>query len=156
MDKEQAGAQVFGFFNEIGIVSQLASALFSRLIPLGLHLSHFIVLNHLARLGDGRTPLQIANALQVTKATMTHTLTVLGRHGFIAIEPHPSDKRSKLVRLTSEGRAFREDAITKLAPAFQFVTENIAIEDLLAVLPVLQKVRKLLDAERDGPSLPTA
>ena len=81
MDKEQAGAQVFGFFNEIGIVSQLASALFTRLIPLGLHLSHFIVLNHLARLGDGRTPLQIANALQVTKATMTHTLAVLGRHG---------------------------------------------------------------------------
>ena len=46
MDKEQAGAQVFGFFNEIGIVSQLASALFTRLIPLvcimKLHLSDFL------------------------------------------------------------------------------------------------------------------
>lgn len=153
MDKEQAGALVFGFFNEIGIVSQLASALFTRLIPLGLHLSHFIVLNHLARLGDGRTPLQIANALQVTKATMTHTLTVLGRHGFIAIEPHPTDRRSKLVMLTPEGRAFRDDAIARLAPAFQFVIEGVSADELLAALPVLEKVRKLLDAERDTPSI---
>lgn len=153
MDKEQAGTLVFGFFNEIGIVSQLASALFTRLIPLGLHLSHFIVLNHLARLGDGRTPLQIANALQVTKATMTHTLTVLGRHGFVAIEPHPTDRRSKLVRLTPEGRAFRDNAIARLAPAFQFVIEGVSADELLAALPVLEKVRKLLDAERDSPSL---
>ncbi len=153
MDKEQAGALVFGFFNEIGIVSQLASALFTRLIPLGLHLSHFIVLNHLARLGDGRTPLQIANALQVTKATMTHTLTVLGRHGFVAIEPHPTDRRSKLVMLTPEGRAFRDDAIARLAPAFQFVIDSVSADELLAALPVLEKVRKLLDAERDTPSI---
>lgn len=153
MDKEQAGALVFGFFNEIGIVSQLASALFARLIPLGLHLSHFIVLNHLARLGDGRTPLQIANALQVTKATMTHTLTVLGRHGFVAIEPHPTDRRSKLVMLTPEGRAFRDDAIARLAPAFQFVINGVSADELLAALPVLEKVRKLLDAERDTPSI---
>lgn len=153
MDREQAGALVFGFFNEIGIVSQLASALFTRLIPLGLHLSHFIVLNHLARLGDGRTPLQIANALQVTKATMTHTLTVLGRHGFVAIEPHPTDRRSKLVMLTPEGRAFRDDAIARLAPAFQFVIDSVSADELLAALPVLEKVRKLLDAERDTPSI---
>ena len=65
MDKDKAGAQIFGFFNEIGIVSQLSSALFMRLLPGGLHLSHFIVLNHLTRLGDGRTPLQIAAALPV-------------------------------------------------------------------------------------------
>lgn len=153
MDKEQTGALVFGFFNEIGIVSQLASALFTRLIPLGLHLSHFIVLNHLARLGDGRTPLQIANALQVTKATMTHTLAVLGRHGFVAIEPHPTDRRSKLVMLTPEGRAFRDDAVARLAPAFQFVIDSVSADELLAALPVLEKVRKLLDAERDTPSI---
>lgn len=153
MDRDKAGAQIFGFFNEIGIVSQLSSALFMRLIPGGLHLSHFIVLNHLVRVGDGRTPLQIATALQVTKATMTHTLGVLARHGFVEVVPNPADGRSKLVRLTAAGRSFRDEAISSLAPAFGFVAEALTPQEIAAVLPVLEKVRKLLDAERDQPTL---
>ena len=153
MDRDKAGALIFGFFNEIGIVSQLSSALFGRLIPGGLHLSHFIMLNHLVRVGDGRTPVQIAGALQVTKATMTHTLAVLTRHGFVEVLPNPDDGRSKLVRLTEAGRAFREDAIAKLAPAFGFVADNLSADEILAALPVLEKVRKLLDAERDSPTI---
>ena len=153
MDRDGAGALIFGFFNEIGIVSQLGSALFTRLMPGGLHLSHFIVLNHLVRLGDGRTPVQIANALQVTKATMTHTVTVLTRHGFVEVVPNPDDGRSKLVRLTEAGRAFRDDAIARLAPALGFVADSISVEEIGAVLPVLEKVRKLLDAERDNPTI---
>ena len=153
MDRDGAGALIFGFFNEIGIVSQLGSALFTRLMPGGLHLSHFIVLNHLVRLGDGRTPVQIANALQVTKATMTHTVTVLTRHGFVEVVPNPDDGRSKLVRLTEAGRAFRDDAIARLAPALGFVADSLSVEEIGAVLPVLEKVRKLLDAERDNPTI---
>jgi DNA-binding MarR family transcriptional regulator len=153
MDRDKAGAQIFGFFNEIGIVSQLSSALFMRLIPGGLHLSHFIVLNHLVRVGDGRTPLQIATALQVTKATMTHTLGVLVRHGFVEVVPNPADGRSKLVRLTSAGRSFRDEAIASLAPAFGFVADALTPQEIAVVLPVLEKVRKLLDAERDRPTL---
>ena len=153
MDRDGAGALIFGFFNEIGIVSQLGSALCTRLMPGGLHLSHFIVLNHLVRLGDGRTPVQIANALQVTKATMTHTLTVLTRHGFVEVVPNPDDGRSKLVRLTEAGRAFRDDAIARLAPALGFVADSLSVEEIGAVLPVLEKVRKLLDAERDNPTI---
>jgi DNA-binding MarR family transcriptional regulator len=153
MDDRQNGGMIFGFFNEIGIVSQLSSALFGRLVPQNVHLSHFIVLNHLTRIGDGRTPVEIANALQVTKATMTHTLAVLGKHGFIAIEPHATDGRSKVVRLTPDGRAFREQAIASMAPAFQYLADNISADELLAALLVLEKVRKLLDAERDKPAI---
>ncbi|HEV2899916.1 MAG TPA: MarR family winged helix-turn-helix transcriptional regulator [Pseudaminobacter sp.] len=153
MDRDKAGAQIFGFFNEIGIVSQLSSALFMRLIPGGLHLSHFIVLNHLVRVGDCRTPMQIAAALQVTKATMTHTLGVLGRHGFVEVGPNPNDGRSKLVRLTPAGRSFRDEAIASLAPAFGFVAEALTPAEIQAALPVLEKVRKLLDAERDSPTI---
>jgi DNA-binding MarR family transcriptional regulator len=89
----------------------------------------------------------------VTKATMTHTLSVLTRHGFVEVVPNPKDGRSKLVRLTPAGRAFRDDAIARLAPAFGFVGENLTTEEILAALPVLEKVRKLLDAERDNPTI---
>jgi DNA-binding MarR family transcriptional regulator len=153
MQDDKAGARIFAFFNEIGIVSQLSGALFGRLIPSGLHLSHFIVLNHLTRVGDGRTPVQIATALQVTKATMTHTLGVLTRLGYVEIVPNPGDGRSKLVTMTPEGRAFRDEALGKLAPAFAFVGEHLTADEIGATLPVLEKVRKLLDAERDAPKL---
>jgi len=153
MDRDNTGALIFRFFNEIGIVSQLGSALFTRLVPGGLHLSHFIVLNHLVRTEGGRTPLQIANALQVTKATMTHTLGVLSAHGFVEVLPNPADGRSKLVRLTEAGRAFRNQAITKMEPAFKFVGDQLSAQEILNALPVLEKVRKLLDAERDNPTI---
>ena len=69
--------QLFQFFNELAIIQQLATAAFNQCMPDGLHISHFSVINHLLRTEEGKTPLQIARALQVTKATMTHTMTVL-------------------------------------------------------------------------------
>jgi lipopolysaccharide export system permease protein len=65
---------LFALLNEIGIIEQLARNRFERAQPDGLRLPHFAVLNHLVRLGDGRTPGQIARAFQLTKATMTNTL----------------------------------------------------------------------------------
>jgi DNA-binding MarR family transcriptional regulator len=153
MDDRQAEGMIFGFFNEVGIVSQLSGALFGRLVPHNVHLSQFVVLNHLTRVGDGRSPVQIANALQVTKATMTHTLAVLGKHGFVATKPHPTDGRSKIVVLTPAGRTFRDEAIASMAPAFRYLADNVDMGELAAALPVLEKVRKLLDAERDGPAI---
>ena len=58
-----------------------------------------------------------------------------------------------MVRLTPAGRAFREEAIASMAPAFQYLAENISMDELQAALPVLEKVRKLLDAERDKPAI---
>jgi DNA-binding MarR family transcriptional regulator len=143
-----ANPQLFEFFNEIGIISQLASAFFSKHLPNGMHVAHFSILNHLVRLGDRRTPVQIAQAFQVTKATMTHSLGVLEKHGFIAIEPNPGDGRSKLVILTPTGRAFREQAIAAVGPAFAPVMAQLNADDLLSMLPGLRKVRQILDENR--------
>ena len=140
---------VFSFFNEIGIISQLSSALLNKHLPEGLHNSHFGVLNHLVRLGDGRTPLRIANAFQVSKGTMTHTLSVLEDRGLIRLEANPDDKRSKLVFLTREGRDFHGLAVGGIAPLFGFFSENIDLDKVVAALPLLQEVRKLLDENRD-------
>ncbi|HNK68572.1 MAG TPA: helix-turn-helix domain-containing protein, partial [Flavobacteriales bacterium] len=43
----------------------------------GMELSHFSVLNHLARTGEERTPAQLARAFHVTRGAMTNTLTKL-------------------------------------------------------------------------------
>jgi DNA-binding MarR family transcriptional regulator len=94
----------FELFNEIGILAQLSRALFEARLPKGLTVPHFSVLNHLVRLGDGKTPLALARAFQVPKTTRTHTLSGLEARGLVDLAPNPRDGRSKRVRLTP-GRA---------------------------------------------------
>ncbi len=118
-------------------------------LPEGLHVSHFSVLNHLTRLGDGKTPLKLASAFQVTKGTMTHTLAALSERGFIRLAPHATDGRSKLVYLTDEGRAFHRRAIDSLGPVFAMLEDKIDFAALIEILPLLQEVRAVLDENRD-------
>lgn len=140
--------ELFHFFNELAIIQQLATTIFNKVMPDGLHISHFIAINHLARLGDGATPIQIARSLQLTKATMTHTLSVLQKRGFIETHANPNDGRSKLIHLTPEGRAFQERAILALSPTFELLRGELDTKELILMLPALQKLRALLDDNR--------
>ena len=112
-------------------------------------MSHFSVLNHLVRLGDGKTPLSLANAFQVTKATMMHTLATLSKRRFVKILPHETDGRSKVVYLTEEGALFQQQAIESLAPTIQAFGDKIDWEQVKKMLPELQKIREVLDENRD-------
>lgn len=140
---------VFQFFNEIGIIHQLSTALFQQKMPDGLHVSHFAVLNHLVRVRDGVTPLTIANAFQVTKGTMTNNLSVLSKRGLIRMVPHETDGRSKVVFLTDEGRDFQQKAIASLFPAIAKFDEKLDWERVINLVPELERIRKVLDDNRD-------
>ena len=148
MSKDDPTNEIFGFFNEIGIIAQLSSTLFNRSLPDGLSVAHFSILNHLVRLGDGRTPIQLASAFQVTKATMSHSIDVLSQRGFIRVEKHPDDGRSKLVFLTKPGRAFREKAIEKATGALAGLISELEADALADMLPRLRAVRQVLDRNR--------
>lgn len=150
MNKNQSSDSViFQVFNEIGIIQQLSHAALEKVLPDGLKMPQFSVLNHLVRLGDGFTPLQLATAFQVTKGAMTNTLNRLLNRGLIRIEPDPVDGRSKRVYLTPEGTAMREQCIQRIVPQFARLHEQFTEEEFQAVLPFLQKLRKFLDAARD-------
>ena len=140
---------VFTFFNEIGILQQLSRAKLEAVLPDGLLSSHFTVLNHLIRVGDGATPHKLARAFHIPKTTMTHTLAGLDKRGLIEMRPNPKDARSKEVWLTEPGRLLREETIAKLGPAFLPLLEVVSPDRMAQVLPILQEVRKFLDAERD-------
>ena len=150
MQKQADIGALFQVLNEVGIIHQLIQTEMNRRLPDGLHASHFGVLNHLVRLGDGRTPVSIASAFQVTKATMTNTLTRLLDRRLIELRPNPGDGRSKLVYLTEAGRDFRETAIRNLYPAMAGIAENVDLERLLGALPALQELRVYLDENRSG------
>ncbi|MBC7155993.1 MAG: hypothetical protein H5U20_00590, partial [Rhodobacteraceae bacterium] len=47
-------------FSELFMADQLARNRLSKVLPRGMELSHFGVLNHLARIGEERSPAQLA------------------------------------------------------------------------------------------------
>lgn len=143
-------ATVFSVFNEINILSQLSRAMFEARLPSGVLLAHFALLNHLTRVRDGQTPLALARAFQVPKTTMTHTLMIAERHGWVETRPNPRDGRSKQVWLTAEGRRFREEAIAAVAPDLQAIADGFPSEDMTVLLPRLSALRAFLDARREN------
>lgn len=145
----QQGEAMFRFFNEIGIIAQLSGNAFEKVMTGGMTLPQFSVLNHLVRLGGDRTPLQIARAMQVTKGTMTNTLGHLQRAGHITIRPDARDGRSKRVDITAKGRAARDEAIDAMAPELAWLAQQLPASDVEAALPLLERVRKLLDERRN-------
>jgi DNA-binding MarR family transcriptional regulator len=92
----------------------------------------------------------LARAFQVTKGTMSHTLSGLSGRGFIRVEPHETDRRSKLVFLTEAGRRFQREAIVSLGPLLAKLGQDFDLERLIAAVPVLREVREVLDANRDA------
>lgn len=140
----------FVFFNEVGIIEHLARTAAERVMPDGLSMAGFTVLNHMIRLGHARrAPAQIAGAVQVTKGAMTGTLKRLEAQGWVEIVPDPKDGRGKWVSVTPAGRAVRDAAVGRLAPAFEGLFRAVDAGRIEAVLPTLQAVRKALDAARD-------
>jgi DNA-binding MarR family transcriptional regulator len=140
---------LFGFFNEIGIISQLSGNAFEKALPEGMTLAQFSVLNHLCRLGDGWTPHRIARAMQVTKGAMTGTLKHLEGKGLVVVSPDPSDGRAKRVTITDQGRAMRDACIGAIAPMMQEFLQKFALTDIAGAVPVLAAVRAWLDERRN-------
>ncbi len=145
-----AGPLWFALFTEIGIIGQLSRTLLEKRLPEGLISAHFAVLNHLARLGDGKTPLSIARAFQVPKTSMTHTLAILEGRGLITLAPNPADGRSKLVYLTEAGRAVRQGAIDGLSPDIEHLAKLYSLEKVEQIVPLLEELRQILDTNRPG------
>ncbi len=138
----------FELFNEIGIINQLATTRFERVLPENLTLSQFSVLNNFVRLGGSRTPLQLANAFQVTKGAMTNTLKKLAARDCIKITADPSDGRGKIVEITAKGVALREAAIVAAMDELADMRGHLSSEALQTLLPQLRGLRAALDAAR--------
>jgi DNA-binding MarR family transcriptional regulator len=143
-------AAAFAFFNEIGIINQLASTQFERVMPAGLSLAGFSVLNHFVRLNKkAEAPAKLARAFQVTKGAMTNTLQRLEAQGWVLVAADPEDGRAKLVSITPAGRKTRDAAIAALAPVFAEFFAKLDPKLLAQALPTLARVRETLDQARE-------
>jgi DNA-binding MarR family transcriptional regulator len=140
---------MFRFLNEIGIIAQLSGNAFEKVMPGTMTLPQFTVLNHLARLGGDRTPVEIARALQVSKGAMTNTLGHLERAGWIRVRPDDHDGRAKRVDMTDPGRIAHAEAIAAIGPELVWLSGVVAPTRVSEALPLLADIRMALDRRRD-------
>ena len=147
-DDGTAVATLFRWFTEVAILAQLSGRLLESVLPEGMTASQFGVLNHLARVGDGQTPLAIARAMQVTKGAITNTLGHLERAGHVRITPDEADRRSKRVTLTPRGHAARAAAIAAIAPELAALWRLVPPAEVAGSLDTLERMRGILDARR--------
>ena len=146
MDEKRLNA--ITFFFEVGIINQLSTKILADALDEGLHPSQFGVLRHLIMRGDGHTPLQIAQAFQVPKTSMTNSLKVLEAKGFIEVRANAEDGRSKLVFLTDKGRSQVAQVFERLGSKFEAMSEFLDFELMETLRPQLQQIRMQLDDNR--------
>jgi DNA-binding MarR family transcriptional regulator len=144
------GMELFRLFTEIAIIDQLVQNDAGRLLAPDLNMPQFAVLNHLARTGESCSLVQLARAMQVTKAAMTNTVGRLADKGSVSVSPDPVDKRGKRIELTAAGVQAHARAVALLGQRFD--------PALASVLPAarvkqaretLAELRQWLDARRN-------
>ena len=138
---------VIALFSEIVMVETLAKNRLTRVLPRGMELSHFMVLNHFARLGGEKTPAQLARIFHVTKGAMSNTISRLDAAGHVHVRPDWEDGRRKWVSISPSGAAARDRAIAAIAPVFDDAVAGLGLERMRTALPILRRLRELLDPD---------
>ncbi|WP_227269207.1 MarR family winged helix-turn-helix transcriptional regulator [Roseobacter weihaiensis] len=128
-------------FTEVMAADHLVRARLSRVLPKGMEISHFSVLNHLAWIGDERTPAQLADTFHVTRGAMTNTLSKLEWAGYVHIRPDWDDARRKFVAISPAGRQARDHAVGSVTPVITQMVEKMGADQVRGALPILREMR---------------
>lgn len=144
---DDANALAVTLFSEIMTVDQLLRNRLGRVLPKGMEISHFSVLNHLAGQSAERTPAQLAKSFHLTRGAMTNTLGKLEWAGYVHIRPDWDDARRKLVSISPAGIAARDAALAGMGPVIRDIVGGVGGDKLRTVLPILRDLRLKLEQD---------
>ena len=147
MSEDPAQALTVALISELFTVDQMLRNRLGRALPKGMELSHFSVLNHLARFKQERTPAQLARAFHVTRGAMTNTLSKLEWAGYVHIRPDWDDARSKLVAISPAGLQARDAALAAITPLVSGILADLGDDKVRAALPILRELRLKLETD---------
>ena len=142
---EDKSALAVTLFSEVLMADQLVRNRLGKVLPKGMEISHFSVLNHLAFSGGERSPAQLAETFHVTRGAMTNTLNKLEWAGYIHIRPDWDDARRKMVAISPAGRQARDYAVAAIAPLINEVVGDLGADKVRMVLPVMRELRARLE-----------
>ena len=140
MDTENSLA--VSLFGEILALDQLVRARLAKVLPKGMELSHFSVLNQLSHTKIERTPAQIAKSFRVTRGAITNTLSKLELSGYIHVRPDWDDARRKMVSISPAGIVARNNALAAVTPIINELISEMGEERLKAIVPILRDLRQ--------------
>jgi len=143
MDNENSLAVLL--FGEILALDQLVRNRLAKVLPKGMELSHFSVLNQLSHNKIERTPAQIAKSFRVTRGAITNTLNKLELSGYIHVRPDWEDARRKMVSISPAGMVARNNALTAVTPIIEELSRDLGEERLKAIVPILRELRQKLE-----------
>ncbi|MEM6758843.1 MAG: helix-turn-helix domain-containing protein [Pseudomonadota bacterium] len=143
MSDDTSGLTI-SLLSEMIAADQLIRNRLSRVLPKGMEISHFSVLNHLSWHEGERSPAQLAETFNVTRGAMTNTLARLEWAGHVHIRPDWDDARRKMVAISPAGRRAREAALAAIAPTFSTLVDDLGEDSARTMLPILRQMRKAL------------
>ena len=143
MDNENSLA--VPLFGEILALDQLVRNRLAKVLPKGMELSHFSVLNQLSHTKIERTPAQIAKSFRVTRGAITNTLNKLELSGYIHVRPDWEDARRKRISISPAGMIARNNALTAVTPIIEDLARDMGEGRLKAIVPILRELRQKLE-----------
>lgn len=131
--------------SEILTADQLVRNHLTKVLPKGMEISHFSVLNHLAHYNEERSPAQLAKSFHLTRGAMTNTLSKLEWAGYIHVRPDWDDARRKMISISPAGRQALDAAVAAIAPILTDMVADLGEQKLRTALPILRELRQKLD-----------
>lgn len=128
-------------FTELLAADHAMRGRLAGVLPKGMEISHFSVLNHLAWQKEETSPARLAEKFGVTRGAMTNTLNKLEWSGHIHVRPDWDDARRKMVGISPAGRLARDTAVAAITPMINQVVEDLGEDQARAALPLLREIR---------------
>jgi DNA-binding MarR family transcriptional regulator len=135
---------------EVWLVSRATTALLDeRLAATPLNADEFAIYSVLSS-KDAMTPSELAQWMSAPATTVSSYVKRFEQRGHVEREPHPDDRRSYRIRLTTAGRAAHAEAATAFLPALREVSRELGTREA-TVARALRTLRSALDgvADRD-------
>ncbi|MDA9208137.1 MarR family winged helix-turn-helix transcriptional regulator [Octadecabacter sp.] len=120
------------------------------LAPHGLTPAQFSILHHVVRprLEGDHSVSSIAAAVEVEQPAVTKTIAKFQNLGLVAIEPHPKDKRAKVVRATPQAGTLLGKIYADIGPDLGAVFGSLGGSDIAEFARQLKVLGSWLDKNR--------
>lgn len=115
----------------------------------GLPINVAMVLVHLHLHPEDSEPAAMADANYIPRQTITFILDILEKHGLAIRNPHPNDRRRKIVTLTPQGKAKAEDMVQGMVRFESAALRTIEDVDLPRLQSFLSRYADALAAQND-------
>lgn len=152
MTESVSNARLRFGFALVGLARRWRRELDQRMAALGLSDAAWPPLVHLDRSGDGITQNELAARCGIDGSTLVRLLDMLGDQGLIERLMSPTDRRSRLVFLTTKGRQALTSVYRVLHQAEAAMLADVDDTHLLATLDIFAQIEHRLSQTDESPS----